>query len=116
MKAARNVAIIALLALGVWALPGGGTAAAFVGALLFVLLTIGLGLFAGRMYLEYRTTLYGLGDGYRAMLYGAIGAAVFALASGPKLFSTGAGTIVWFALMGGAAYALYVVFRHAREY
>jgi hypothetical protein len=41
---------------------------------------------------------------------------VFALASGPKLFSTGAGTVVWFALMGGAAYALYLVYRHAREY
>ena len=116
MKAARNVAIVALLALGVWALPGGGTAAAFVGALLFVLLTIGLGLFAARMYLEYRTTMYAMGDRYRAMLYGALGAAVFALASGPKLFSTGAGTVVWFALMGAAAYALYLVFRHAREY
>jgi len=116
VKTARNVAIVALLALGVWALPGGGTAAAFVGALLFVLLTIGLGLFAARMYLEYRTTLYGLGDGHRAMLYVALGVAVFALASGPKLFSTGAGTVVWFALIGGASYALYVVYRHAREY
>ena len=116
MKTARNVAIVALLALGVWALPGGGTAARFVGALLFVLLTVGLGLFAGRMYLEYRTSLYSLGDRYRGMLYGACGAAVFALASGPKLFDTGAGTIVWFALMGGASYALYTVWRHSREY
>ena len=116
MKAARNVAIIALLALGVWALPGGGTAADFVGALLFVLLTIGIGLFAARMYLEHRTTLYGLGDQYRGLLYAAIGVAIFALASGPKLFSTGAGTVVWFALIGGASYALYAVYRRAREY
>jgi hypothetical protein len=116
VKHARNIAIIALLALGVWALPGGGTAANFVGALLFVLLTIGLGLFAGRMYLEYRTTLYGLGDQYRAMLYGALGIAVFALASGPKLFDTGAGTIVWFALVGAASYMAYAVYRHSREY
>jgi hypothetical protein len=116
VKHARNIAIIALLALGVWALPGGGTAANFVGALLFVLLTIGLGLFAGRMYLEYRTTLYGLGDTYRGMLYAALGIAVFALASGPKLFDTGAGTIVWFALVGGASYMVYAVYRHAREY
>ena len=116
MRHARNIAIIALLALGVWALPGGGTAAGFVGALLFVLLTVGLGLFAGRMYLEYRTTIYGLGDRYRGMLYAALGMAVFALASGPKLFDTGAGTIVWFALVGAASYMVYAVYRHAREY
>jgi hypothetical protein len=116
VSTARNVAIIALLAFAVAALPGGGTAADFFGALLFVMLTVGLGLFAGRMYMERRMTLYSLGDKYRGLLYGACGAAVFALASGPKLFSTGAGTIVWFALMGGAAYALYAVFRHAREY
>jgi hypothetical protein len=116
VKVARNLAIVALLGLGVWALPGGGTAASFVGALLFVMLTVGLGLFAGRMYLERRTDIYSLGDRYRAMLYGACGAAVFALASGPKLFRTGAGTLVWFALMGAASYALYSVWRHAREY
>ena len=116
MKTARNVAIILLLALGVWALPGGGTAASFVGALLFVMLTLGLGLFAARMYLEYRTTLYALGDQYRGLLYGALGAVVFALASGPKLFRTAGGTIVWFALVGGASYAVYAVWRHSREY
>ena len=116
MKIARNVAIVALLALGVWALPGGGTAANFVGALLLVLLTVGLGWFAGRMYIEHRTTLYSLGDRYRGMLYGACGLAVFALASGTKLFRTGSGTTAWFALMGAASYMLYAVYRHSREY
>ena len=47
MRAARNVGIVALLALGVWALPGGGTAANFFAALLFVLLTVGLGICLG---------------------------------------------------------------------
>ena len=116
MRHARNIAIIALLALGVWALPGGGTAATFVGALLFVLLTLGLGLFAGRMYIERRTDIYALGDQFRALLYIALGIAVFALASGPKLFSTGIGTVVWFALVGAASYMGYAVFRHSREY
>ena len=116
MKHARNAAIVALLALGVWALPGGGTAADFVAALLFVILTVGLGLFAARMYMEHRTGLYSLGDRHRGLLYGACGVAVLTLASGPKLFDTGAGTLAWFALMGGASYALYLVWRHAREY
>jgi hypothetical protein len=112
----RNAVIVAVLAFGVYALPGGGTAANFFGALLFVLLTIGLGLFAGRLYLEHRIGIYGLGDRYRAMLYGAFGVAVWTLAAGPKLFASGGGTVLWFLLMGGAGYALYMVYRHSREY
>ena len=116
MRAARNAAIVALLALGVWALPGGGRAADFFGALLFVLLTVGLGVFAGRMYLEYRVSIYSVGDRHRALLYGSVGVAVWTLAAGPRLFASTGGTVVWFALMGGASYAAYLVYRHTREY
>ena len=116
VKAARNIAIIAIIALGVWALPGGGTAASLFGAVLFVGLTLILGLLAGRLYLEHRTSLYALGDRYRGLLYGALGLAVLTLAAGPKLFNTGLGTVAWLALMGAASYALYLVFRRSREY
>ena len=116
MKAARNAGIVALLALGVWALPGGGTAADFFGALLFVLLTVGLVMFGGRLYLDHRTDIYSLGDRYRGLMYGAIGVAVWTLAAGPRLFDTGLGSLLWFVLMGGASYALYLVYRHTREY
>jgi hypothetical protein len=116
VKHARNFAIVALLALAIWALPGGDTAADFAQALLFVLLTLGLGIFAGRMYLENRVGIHALGDRYRGLMYGAVGAAVWTLAAGPKLFDTGGGTLLWFALMGGASYALYMVWRHTREY
>jgi hypothetical protein len=116
VTALRNAAIVALLALAVWALPGGGAAANFFGALLFVLITIFLVLFAGRMYLENRVAIYGLGDQYRALAYGALGIVVLTLAAGPRLFDTGVGTLVWFVLMGGAAYSLYLVWRHQREY
>jgi hypothetical protein len=116
VRHARNFAIVAVLALAVWALPGGGTAANFVQAVLFVLLTVGIGIFAGRMYLEHRVGIHGLGDRYRAMMYGAAGIAVWTLAAGPELFETGGGTLLWFALMGAASYALYAVWRHSREY
>src|SRR3954471_9049141 len=103
MKGARNAGIVALLALSGGALPGGGTAADFFSALLFVLLTVGLGLFAGRMYLEHRTDLYSLGDRHLALISGSLGVAVWTLAAGPKLFRTGLGTLLWFVLMGGAS-------------
>jgi hypothetical protein len=116
VTAARNAAIVALLALAVFALPGGGRAADFVGALLFVLITVFLMLFAGRLYLENRVAIHSLGDRHRALLYGSLGIAVWTLAAGTKLFSTGAGTVLWFVLMGGASYGLYLVWRHQREY
>jgi hypothetical protein len=116
VKGLRNAAIVALLALGVWALPGGGAAADFFGALLFVLITVFLVLFAGRMYLENRVAIYSLGDRFRALLYGSLGVVVLTLAAGPRLFDTGAGTLLWFVLMGSAGYAIYLVWRHQREY
>ena len=116
MTGLRNAAIVALLALGVVALPGGGAAADFFAALLFVLLTVGLVIFAGRLYLEHRTDIYALGDRYRGIMYGSLGVAVWTLAAGPRLFESGGGTVLWFVLMGGAAYGLYAVFRHSREY
>ena len=116
MNHVRNFGIVALLALGVWAVPGGNNAANFVGALLYVLITIGLGLIAGRMYREHRLGLITLGDRWRALLYVASGVIVVTIAAGPKLFATGGGTVGWFALVGGSAYALYAVWRHSRVY
>jgi hypothetical protein len=116
VKAARNVAIVAILALAVTVLPGGGTAAGTFGAALFVVLTVGLGVFAARLYMEHRIGLYGLGDNYRALLYGAIALAVLTVAAGPRLFGSGPGTIAWIVLIAVACYALYLVVRHAREY
>lgn len=116
VKTARNVAIVALLALAVTVLPGGGTAAGTFGAAMFVILTIGLGVFAARLYMEHRIGLHGLGDNYRALLYGALALVVLTVAAGPRLFGSGPGTIAWIVLIGVACYALYLVVRHAREY
>jgi hypothetical protein len=116
VKHVRNFGIVALLALGVWALPGGGTAANLFGAALLVVLTIGIGLVGGRVWQERRVDIHMLGDSWRLLLYGAIGVIVLTLAAGPRLFDTGAGTVAWIALILGSGYALYRVYRHAREY
>jgi len=116
VKHVRNFGIVALLALGVYALPGGDTAADLFGASLFVILSLGIGLLAARFYQERRVDLVSLGDQWRLLLYGAIGLIVVALAASPRLFDSGLGTIVWLALMAGAIFALYRVWRHAREY
>jgi multisubunit Na+/H+ antiporter MnhB subunit len=111
----RNVAIIAGLAAIVAFTPQGGKTAGFVGAVLTLLITIMFVLLGVRAYQSYRTDIYGLGDQYRALLYGAIGVAILAMAGRVRLFDTGAGTAIWFALMFGASYALYVVFQRYRS-
>jgi hypothetical protein len=116
VKHVRNFAIVALLAFGVYALPGGQTAADVFGAALFVILTIGIGLLGARLYMERRIDIVSLGDTWRLALYAAIGVFVVALAATPRLFDTGAGTVLWIALLAACVFVLFRVWRHAREY
>lgn len=112
----RNIAIIFAIAAAVEFLPGARTGRDIVARLLSVVFLGGIAWLGARLYREHRATIFGLGDRYRAMLYGAVGAIVFAVAAAPKLFDTGAGTIVWFAVVGASVYLLVVVFRHWRSY
>jgi hypothetical protein len=116
MAAGRNAAIILGLAAAVWLLPQGGQTANTAGAALSALFALGLALFAGRMYLERRTTIYGLGDRYRALLYGAGAAGFVTLTATPRLLASSAGTAAWIALLAGVVMALLAVVRYARTY
>jgi hypothetical protein len=116
VTAARNIAIILLLAAGVAFVPGGGTTAALVGGILSTLILVSLVMLAARFYRERRFDIDGLGDRWRALLYAAIGAAVLDMAARPRLSGTEGGTIIWIAVLGACAYALYLVWRHYREY
>lgn len=113
---ARNVAIILVLAAAVAFVPGGGTTAALVGGILSTLILVSFVLLAARFYRERSMDLVGLGDRWRALLYGALGVAVLDMAARPRLVATSGGTIVWIALLGAAAYSVYLVWRHYREY
>ena len=114
--ALRNVAIILLIAAGVYFLPGGGDAAALVGALLSTAILAAFVLLAARFYRERRMDIEGLGDRWRLVFYAALAAIVLAMAARPRLIETGAGTIVWLVVVACSAYAIYRVWRHYREY
>jgi len=111
----RNVLIVLALAAAVYAVPGGGSSADFVGSVLSVLITASIAFFAYRFYRENRIDLFGLGDRHRGLLYGGLGAIVLMMAVRVRLFDTPGGGLLWFAVMIGAFYALYVVFRHYRS-
>ncbi|WP_354701397.1 hypothetical protein DSM112329_01711 [Paraconexibacter sp. AEG42_29] len=113
----RNTGIILLLALGVYALPGGGDTAAFLGALFSTLILASFVFAAWRMYREHRVSLYGLGDRDRGMLYGSVAAIVLAAAGSNKLLNgTGPEIVLWLGLVGGAIYGFYTVYTNFRAY
>jgi hypothetical protein len=115
-KTARNVAIVALIAAAVYVLPGGGRAASTFEALLYVAFAIGIAYLGLRLYRENRVALHGLGDRHRALLYGALAGVLFALTARVRMWQTGLGELVWFALVGFLAYTLLTVYRHWRSY
>ena len=97
-------------------LPGGGEAASGVGGLLSTAILVCFVMLIARFYRENRMDIVGLGDRWRAILYGAIGLIVLAMAALPTLGDSGAGMLLWFAAMAGSLFALYRVWRHSREY
>ncbi|HEX8101921.1 MAG TPA: hypothetical protein VF533_04875 [Solirubrobacteraceae bacterium] len=116
-KHARNILILFALAAILWLVPGGGTAAATIGNVLGVILFAGLAFFAYRLYMEHRITLLDLPDRTRLILYGSFALIVFALLAMRRLWDQGgAGALLWLALVGGAIYGVYSVWRASREY
>jgi hypothetical protein len=116
LKTARNVAIVALIAAAVEFLPGGGRAVEAFSAALWVVFAGGLAFFGYRLYRERRVDLHTLGDRHRGLLYGALAVGYVTVAARPRMWHTGFGEFVWFALIGLAAYTLLAVYRYSRTY
>jgi hypothetical protein len=115
-KTARNVAIILVIAAAVYALPGGGRAASTFEAVLLVGFGFGLVYLAVRLYREHRIAVHSLGDRYRALLYGALAVGVVAIVGRSRMWQTGLGELVWFALIALVVYTLVAVYRYSRTY
>jgi hypothetical protein len=115
-KTARNLAILLVIAVAVYALPGGGRVAATFESALVVAFGVAIGYIGLRQYREHRVWLYGLGDRHRGLLYGAVAVGVFAWAARTRMWETGSGELLWFVLVGCVVYALLEVFRHSRSY
>ena len=116
IETARNVAVIVVLGLAVWLIPGGGEGANFVmqllNAIFIVLIALGCAIF----YKRFRGDIFALGDQWRFALYAAIGIAIVTVAASGRLFDTPAGAVAWFALIGAASYTLYLVWQRHRSY
>jgi hypothetical protein len=117
LKNLRNVAIILAIAVAVWKLPGGGTAANTIGNIFSVLFIGGLFFLGYRLYMERRDVLMGLEERQRGLLYGALALAAFALIATRRMWDAGGlGAVIWMAMLGASAYAIYSVWRAYTSY
>ena len=117
MKAARNFAIIALVALAFTVAPGGGPAINVA----ITILTIGffatIAFFGYRLYREHRLTLDSLEDRQRLVLYASVGLAFLTFVGTSRLWNIGGGGIVaWLARLALASYVVFWVFTQSRRY
>jgi hypothetical protein len=115
-KNVRNVVIVLAIAALIVLIPGGGTGANLALQAISLAFLASIAWAASRLYREHRVWLYSLGDSRRATLYGAVAVVVLTLTATKRLWQTGAGELAWFALIAGAAYAVFAVVWSARKY
>ena len=116
-KHLRNIAIVILLAVIVWQVPGGGTSAATINNILGIIFIGGLLFFGYRMYMENRDTIFGLGERQRGILYASVALAAITLVATERMWDSGGlGAVLWLAFISAAIYGLFTVWRGYREY
>jgi hypothetical protein len=117
VKLAGQFAIIALIALAIVALPGGGSALEVVLTLLTIGFFAAIALLGVRLYREHRFELDSLDTRQRLVLYGSVGLAFLTFTATNRLFDAGgAGALAWFALLGLCSYGVFWVWTRYRAY
>lgn len=116
MKVARNIAIIALLALIVDLVPGGGNAADAIVAAVGIVFLAMLAYAAYRFFLQNRYAYLSLDQRHRATLVVAVGAIVLMIAAADELTETGLGLIVWLGVLAASIWAMVLVYQDSRSY
>jgi hypothetical protein len=113
----RNIAIVLLLAVIVWRVPGGDTGSNTISNVLGLIFIGGLLFFGYRIYMEHRDTIFGLPERSRGILYASVALAGITLIATERMWDSGGlGAILWLAFVSLAAWGLYSVWRVYREY
>lgn len=116
MPALRNVAIVMLLALAVAYLPAGGNLAEAILTAITMAFLAGIAWMVFVLSRQNQLTLAALGDGRRAILYGALGMIALLVAGQDEFFSSGGGTLAWIVLLGASIAAIWRVWIDANSY
>ncbi len=117
LETAGKFAIVALIALVLYVLPGGGDALAVVLAILSIAFFTAIAFLGYRLYREHRFTIDALTDRQRLVLYGSIGLAFLTLCATARLIDAGGlGFLAWLALLALCSYGVYWVWTQYRAY
>lgn len=114
--AARNVTIIALLALLLAFVPGGGNLAEAILTALSLIFLAAIALLAGRFWQQSSLTRDVMSERQRRILYGSLGALALMIAGIDEMFRSGPGTAAWLAIVGVSVYLLIDTWRQAASY
>ena len=91
--------MVLLAAAAVWALPGGGKAAAFLWDMLGAAMLAVIALAALRFGREHSLDLDRLEPRGRSVLYGSLGLLALVVVSRPSLWASVAGSVIWLAML-----------------
>jgi drug/metabolite transporter (DMT)-like permease len=109
--------VIALVALLLVVLPGGGNALDVLLTALTIVFFASIALLVARLYRQYRLDIESLEPNVRLALYGSLAIVVLTFTGTDRLFDTGgAGVVVWFALLALASYGLFWAWTRYRRY
>ena len=117
MQFAWKLGVVALIALVLEVLPGGGNALDVVLTALTVAFFAAIALLVARLYRQYRLDIETLDSSTRLALYGSLAIAVLTFTGTDRLFNAGGGgVLLWFALLALASYGLFWAWAHYRRY
>ena len=113
----RNIAIVALIALVIAVIPGGGRGIDVVLWILTVAFFGAIAFLGYRLYREHRFTLDSLSTVERSVGYGAVGLAFVNFTATSRLFDLGGGgVLIWLAILGICSYGIFWVWRRQSQY
>ncbi len=115
MRALRNAAIIAVLALAVTILPGGGNVASGLLLALSLIFTGALAMLAVRFWRDNGLTRDAMTDRQRLLIYSALGVIALMVVGTDELLATGIGTIAWLAFLVGSVWLIFNTWREANS-
>jgi hypothetical protein len=109
--------VIALIALALVVLPGGGNALDVMLTALTIVFFAAIALLVARLYRQYRLDIESLDANIRLALYGSLAIAVLTFTGTDRLFDAGGGGVLaWFALLAVASYGLFWAWTRYRRY
>ena len=117
MQFAWRFGVVALIALGLVVLPGGGSALDVVLTALTIAFFAAIAFLGYRLYRQYRFELDTLPGNQRLALYGSIGLALLTFTATERLFDVGGiGVIAWLVLLAACSSGIFWVWTRYRSY